>query len=69
MELERKSGVTEKDIHFNPVGIIKEYKEEHEKLANRSSRYCSRTEGVYKNIMNSEYFNKVTELEEDECLG
>tara|TARA_B110000240_G_C13458765_1_gene435697 strand:- start:281 stop:505 length:225 start_codon:yes stop_codon:yes gene_type:complete len=35
MELERKSGVTEKDIHFNPVGIIKEYKEQHEKLANR----------------------------------
>ena len=27
MELERKSGVTEKDIHLNPVGIIKEYKE------------------------------------------
>ena len=23
MELERKSGVTEKDIHLNPVGIIK----------------------------------------------
>ena len=35
MELEREKGVTEKDIHFNPVGILKEYKEEHEKLANR----------------------------------
>ena len=35
MEVERKDGVTEKDIHHNPVGIIKEYKEEHEKLANR----------------------------------
>ncbi len=35
MELERKEGVTEKDIHHNPVGIVKEYKEEHEKLANR----------------------------------
>ena len=31
MELEREKGVTEKDIHFNPVGILKEYKEEHEK--------------------------------------
>jgi|TARA_B000000475_G_scaffold262598_1_gene248332 hypothetical protein len=35
MELERKDGITEKDIHLNPVGIVKEYKEEHEKLANR----------------------------------
>ena len=35
MELERKKGVTEKDLHVNPVGILKEYKEEHEKLANR----------------------------------
>ena len=35
MELERKDGVTEKDIHHNPTGIIKEYVEEHEKLANR----------------------------------
>ena len=35
MELERKQGVTEKDIHHNPVGIVKEYKEEHEKLADR----------------------------------
>jgi hypothetical protein len=35
MELERKEGVTEKDIHLNPTGIVKEYKEEHEKLANR----------------------------------
>tara|TARA_B100000900_G_C20212226_1_gene566320 strand:- start:280 stop:585 length:306 start_codon:yes stop_codon:yes gene_type:complete len=35
MELERKKGVTEKDIHHNPKGILKEYKEEHEKLANR----------------------------------
>ena len=35
MELERKTGVTEKDIHHNPQGIVKEYKEEHEKLANR----------------------------------
>ena len=35
MELERKKGVTEKDIHHNPTGIIKEYVEEHEKLANR----------------------------------
>ena len=33
MELEREKGVTEKDIHFNPVGILKEYKEEHEKLS------------------------------------
>ena len=35
MELEREKGVTEKDIHHNPKGVIKEYKEEHEKLANR----------------------------------
>ena len=35
MELERSKGVTEKDIHHNPQGIVKEYKEEHEKLANR----------------------------------
>jgi len=35
MELERKKGVTEKDIHHNPTGIIKKYVEEHEKLANR----------------------------------
>ncbi|MEC7832865.1 MAG: hypothetical protein VYA22_01345 [Pseudomonadota bacterium] len=35
MELEREKGVTEKDLHVNPVGILKEYKEEHEKLANR----------------------------------
>jgi len=35
MELEREKGVTEKDIHHNPKGILKEYKEEHEKLANR----------------------------------
>ncbi|MBT3548358.1 MAG: hypothetical protein HOI56_05320 [Gammaproteobacteria bacterium] len=35
MELERSTGVTEKDIHLNPVGIVKEYKETHEKLANR----------------------------------
>lgn len=35
MELEREKGVTEKDIHHNPVGIVKEYKEEHEKLADR----------------------------------
>ena len=35
MELERKEGITEKDIHHNPSGIIKEYVEEHEKLANR----------------------------------
>ena len=35
MELEREEGVTEKDIHHNPVGIVKEYKEEHEKLADR----------------------------------
>ena len=35
MELEREKGVTEKDIHHNPQGIVKEYKEEHEKLANR----------------------------------
>jgi hypothetical protein len=35
MELEREKGVTEKDIHHNPKGIVKEYKEEHEKLANR----------------------------------
>ena len=35
MELERKDGVTEKDIHLNTTGIVKEYKEEHEKLANR----------------------------------
>ena len=34
MELEREKGVTEKDIHHNPKGIVKEYKEEHEKLAN-----------------------------------
>ena len=35
MELERKQGVTEKDIHHNPTGIVKEDVEEHEKLANR----------------------------------
>ena len=35
MELEREKGVTEKDIHHNPVGIVKEYKEVHEKLADR----------------------------------
>jgi len=35
MDLEREKGVTEKDIHYNPKGVIKEYKEEHEKLANR----------------------------------
>ena len=35
MELERKKGVTEKDLHVNPSGVLKEYKEEHEKLANR----------------------------------
>ena len=32
MELEREKGVTEKDIHHNPKGIVKEYKEEHENL-------------------------------------
>ena len=35
MELERQKGVTEKDIHVNTSGVLKEYKEEHEKLANR----------------------------------
>ena len=35
LELERKDGVTEKYIHHNPTGIIKEYVEQHEKLANR----------------------------------
>ena len=35
MDLEREKGVTEKDLHQNPKGIVKEYKEEHEKLANR----------------------------------
>jgi hypothetical protein len=35
MDLEREKGVTEKDIHHNPKGVIKEYTEEHEKLANR----------------------------------
>ena len=35
MELERQKGVTEKDLHVNPSGVLKEYKEEHEKLANR----------------------------------
>ena len=35
MDLEREKGVTEKDIHHNTKGVIKEYKEEHEKLANR----------------------------------
>ena len=35
MDLEREKGVTEKDIHHNPKGVIKEYKEEHVKLANR----------------------------------
>ena len=35
MELEREKGVTEKDLHLNPKGVLKEYKEEHEKLANR----------------------------------
>ena len=29
MELETQKGVTEKDIQLNPVGIHKEYKEEH----------------------------------------
>ena len=27
--------MTEKDLHVNPSGVLKEYKEEHEKLANR----------------------------------
>ncbi len=27
MELEREKGVTEKDLHVNPVVILKEYKE------------------------------------------
>ncbi len=27
MELEREKGVTEKDIHHNPKGIVKEYKD------------------------------------------
>jgi hypothetical protein len=35
MDLERDKGVTEKDLHQNPKGVLKEYKEEHEKLANR----------------------------------
>ena len=35
MELERQKGVTEKDLHVNPSDVLKEYKEEHEKLANR----------------------------------
>ena len=35
MELERQKGVTEKDLQVNPSGVLKEYKEEHEKLANR----------------------------------
>jgi len=35
MDLEREKGVTKKYIHYNPKGVIKEYKEEHEKLANR----------------------------------
>ena len=35
MKQERKDGITEKDIHLNPTGIVKEYKEQHEKLANR----------------------------------
>ena len=35
MELERDKGVTEKDLHQNPKGVLKEYKEEHEKLAKR----------------------------------
>ena len=35
MELEREKGVAEKDLHQNPKGVLKEYKEEHEKLANR----------------------------------
>jgi predicted phage-related endonuclease len=26
MELEREKGVTEKDIHHNPKGIVKDYK-------------------------------------------
>ena len=35
MDLEREKGVTEKDLHQNPKGILNENKEEHEKLANR----------------------------------
>ena len=35
MDLEREKGVTEKDLHQNPKGVLTEYKEEHEKLANR----------------------------------
>ena len=35
MDLEREKGVTEKDLHQNPKGVLKEYKEEHEKLAKR----------------------------------
>ena len=40
MELERQKGVTEKDLHVNPSGVLKEYKEEHEKLANRLVDIC-----------------------------
>ena len=50
MELEREKGVTEKDIHHNPKGIVKEYKEEHEKLANRLVDIAHQI-GVDKNIM------------------
>ena len=41
MELERKQGVTEKDIHHNPTGIVKVYVEEHEKISSQTSGYST----------------------------
>ena len=64
MELERKDGITEKDIHHNPTGIVKEYKEEHEKLANRLVDIAHELKGSIRTQMNNDYFQKVTELEE-----
>ena len=45
MELERDNGVTEKDLHQNPKGVLKEYKEEHEKLANRLDDIAHKIKG------------------------
>ena len=45
MDLEREKGVTEKDLHQNPKGVLKEYKEEHEKLANRLVEIAHKIKG------------------------
>jgi len=49
MELERDKGVTEKDLHQNPKGVLKEYKEEHEKLDNRY-RLCGNIKKDFRSL-------------------